>query len=124
MANTIVWFDLPVKNLENATEFYAKLLDKPLQINTEYGFRMTVFPHEGNDVAGCLYEDSDPKAYTPAGVLIYFDVNDRINAAVAFAREAGSEIIEEVQPLGQWGFRAIITDCDGNRIALHAASDK
>lgn len=123
MANTIVWFDLPVKNLEAATEFYSKVLNKPLQINTEHGFKMTVFPHEDNDVAGCLYEDANAKP-CESGVLIYFDVNKRIHDAVASAKTLGGKIVEEAHQIGPWGFRAVILDCDGNKVALHALQEK
>jgi predicted enzyme related to lactoylglutathione lyase len=125
MANTIVWFDLPVKNLEVATEFYSKLLNKPLQIITEHGFKMTVFPHaeEGHDVAGCLVEDKSAKL-NDSDLLIYFDVNKRIHEAVAVAKSSGGKVIEEPHPIGPWGFRAVILDCCGNKIALHAMEDK
>ena len=125
MANTIVWFDLAVTELERSTEFYSKLLNKPLQINTEHGFKMTVFPHDenGHDVAGCLYEDKNAKP-CDSGLLIYFDVNKRIHEAVALAKALGGKIIEEPHQIGPWGFRAIILDHDGNRVALHAMQDK
>ena len=125
MANTIVWFDLPVKDLEKAAEFYSKLLDKPLQIITEHGFKMAVFPHtdDSHDVAGCLVEDKNLKPHD-SNLLIYFDVNKRIHEAVAAAKSAGGNVIEEPHPIGPWGFRAVILDCCGNKIALHAMEDK
>jgi predicted enzyme related to lactoylglutathione lyase len=125
VANTIVWFDIPVNNLKSATEFYSKLLNKPLQINTEHGFEITVFPHDDNssDVAGCLYEDKTKKL-NDSDLLIYFDVNKRIHDAVAVAKTSGGKVLEEVQTIGPWGYRAVILDCCGNKIALHAMEDK
>lgn len=126
MANTIVWFDLPVKNLEKATEFYSKLLNKNLTIVEEHGFKMAVFPHEDNscDVAGCIYESKDDFKANDSGLLIYFDVNKHIHQAVDAAVTHGGKLIEPVTSIGPWGFRAIILDCEGHKIALHAMEEK
>jgi len=126
MANTIVWFDLPVKNLAKATEFYSKLLDKKLTSVEEHGFKMAVFPHEENscDVAGCLYESQDNFKVNDSGLLIYFDVNKRIHQAVEAALNNGGKLLEPITPIGPWGFRAVICDCEGHKIALHAMEEK
>jgi len=119
MANTIVWFDLPVANLERATTFYSKLLAKKLEVIEEHGCRMTVFPHQDEDVAGCLCQ---VEKFVPnkSDLLIYFDVNKRIHQAVAEVKANGGEVIEDVQAIGPYGFRAVITDTEGNKVALHA----
>lgn len=125
MANTIVWFDLPVANLERATKFYSKVLDKKLDITESHGFKMTVFPHAENscDVAGCLYEDNNVTPHT-CGMLIYFDVNKRIHDAVTAATNNGGKVVSGVEPIGPWGFRAIVLDSEGNKIALHAVTER
>lgn len=121
MANTIVWFDLPVANLEKARNFYSKLLDKELCVHEEHGFKMVVFPHEdcSSDVAGCLYEAED---FTPntSNLLIYFDTDKRINKAVEAAKAHGGTVVTPVEPIGPWGYRAVIADCCGNKVALYA----
>ncbi|MFN8770807.1 MAG: VOC family protein [Neisseriaceae bacterium] len=124
MANTIVWFDFPVKDLEKATKFYSAVLDKDLKINSEHGFNMTVFPHEeaGDDVAGCLYEASDAAPHQ-SGMLIYFDVNNRIQDAVSKVTLHGGQVIEPVSSIGPWGYRAVVSDCEGNKIALYSKSE-
>jgi len=121
MANTICWFDLAVANLERAKTFYSKVLDKPLEICSEHGFSMVVFPHshDCNDVAGCLYEKPDFVPNT-SDLLIYFDVNKRIHEAVKEVSANGGKIIHPVEAIGPWGFRAVILDSEGNKIALHA----
>lgn len=122
MANTIVWFEIPVRNLESATNFYSKVLNKPLQITTEHGFKMTIFPHEDCDVGGCLYEEQNANAHS--GLLVYFDVNTRIHDAVDEAVKHGGKLVEDITPIGPWGFRAIVLDCCGNKVALHAKVEK
>jgi uncharacterized protein len=121
MANTICWFDLAVANLERAKTFYSKVLDKQLEICTEGGFTMVVFPHSDNcsDVAGCLYEKTDFVPNT-SDLLIYFDVNKRIHKAVAEVIPNGGKVVSPVEAIGPWGFRAVILDSEGNKIALHS----
>lgn len=123
MANTICWFDLAVANLERAKTFYSKVLAKELESCNEGGFTMAIFPHthdEGSsDVAGCLYEKAD---FVPnnSDLMIYFDVNKRIHKAVAEVTVNGGKIVSAVEAIGPWGFRAIILDSEGNKVALHA----
>ena len=124
MANTIVWFDLPVKNLEKMTAFYATILNQQLEISTEHDFRMTVFQHQENDVAGCLYETKDDIKQHDSGLLIYFNVNKRIHRAVELAASTGGVIVEPIAAIGEYGYRAVILDPEGNKVALHAVEDK
>ena len=56
------------------------------------------------------------------GPLIYLSVEGRLDAAVAVARITGGAIIAEREQIGAYGFRAIIQDCEGNRIALHSTT--
>lgn len=125
MANTICWFDLAVANLERAKTFYSKILDKPLEICIEGEFTMVVFPHSdcSHDVAGCLYEKSD---FVPnnSDLLIYFDVNKRIHEAVTAVSLNGGKVVTPVEAIGPWGFRAVIIDSEGNKVALHAMEEK
>jgi predicted enzyme related to lactoylglutathione lyase len=94
-------------------------LAKDLQVNTEHGLSMTVFPHQEGDTSGCLYQAYD---FTPndSDLLIYFNVDKRINKAVAEVILHGGKVLDPVLSIGQWGYRAIILDCEGNKVALHA----
>ena len=119
MVNQIVWFEIPVKDLDRAMKFYSKLMDckltKDKHEDTEYAF----FPHSDDDVGGCLILD---KNLTPSidGVLIYLNANNRIDDAIEIARNSGGKITQEKTQIGPWGYRAIIIDTEGNKIALHS----
>ena len=54
------------------------------------------------------------------GVLVYLNVNGRLDQAIARAKEIGAKIIEGKTQIGPWGYRAIIVDSEGNKIALHS----
>ena len=119
MANTVVWFDLPVANLERATKFYSAVLSKDLKITSEHGFSMTVFPHEDGEVAGCLHQAYD---FVPniSDLLIYFDVEKKMNHAVLEVTKYGGKVLDPASAIGPWGYRAIILDSEGNKVALYA----
>ena len=51
------------------------------------------------------------------------NVEGRIQDAVIQAAKHGGKIVKPVHAIGQHGFRAVILDSEGNRIALHSISD-
>lgn len=129
MANTICWFEIGVANLERAKNFYGQVLNKPLEITNHGDFEMVVFPHDEKpdgtnaDVAGCLYTKTDFIANN-SDLMIYFDVNKRINEAMIAVTANGGKVVEPVQAIGPWGYRAVILDSEGNKVALHAMLEK
>lgn len=50
-------------------------------------------------------------------------MDGRLRAAVEAAKANGGTVRNDVEPIGPWGFRAIVLDSEGNRIALHAQTD-
>jgi hypothetical protein len=122
MKNQVVWLDLPVLNLERAAQFYEQVLDAPVKIEQYEQFRFAVLPHEGTNVSGCLIP-SQPEDIIERGVLIYFNVTDRLSAVLAQIPKIGGEVLEAKHSIGPHGFRAIVKDSEGNRIALHSETD-
>ncbi|GAB4200276.1 MAG: VOC family protein [Wenzhouxiangellaceae bacterium] len=116
MSHRIVWFDLPASDIKRAAQFYAAVLD--IEVKEEFP-GVAVLEHGDNDVSGCLFvsEDARPSA---SGPLLYFNVNGRLDQAVATAVEHGATIELAAHPIGPFGHRAILIDCEGNRIALHS----
>jgi len=104
-ADRVVWFDLPVADLERAGRFYAAVL--------EHG-------PDGN--GGCLIPNA--KEVSAAGILVYMNVEGRIRDAVAQTQKHGGRMLKAIENIGPHGFRAIVLDSEGNRIALHSTSDK
>ena len=78
-----------------------------------------MFPHEGNSVGGCIYQSDD---YTPSkdGLLVYFNVQGRLEEATTLVSENGGQVISGNEGIGEHGFRSIVIDSEGNRIALHS----
>jgi predicted enzyme related to lactoylglutathione lyase len=119
MTNQVVWFDIPVRNLERAIRFYSAVLGEEVTRQEFPERSIGVLPHAGNFVSGCLYE-SDEDAPSEHGPLLYLNADGRLDEAVATVEEMGGKVLEPKHEIGMWGFRAVILDSEGNRIALHS----
>jgi uncharacterized protein len=124
--DTLCWTDIPVTNLDRAIRFYSAVLGQPVRRLSESGMEYGLLPHEEANASGCLCVRSDSGGVdnTPSanGPLIYLLVEGRLNQAVDAARKNGGKILRERQQIGEHGFRALIIDSEGNRIALHTSA--
>jgi hypothetical protein len=120
MSNTFVWVDIPVADLDRAIAFYRAVTGKPVDKIGGPGFNFGLFEHEGDSVGGCLIEAGEGAAPSMAGPLVYIDASDRLDAAVAAAEKGGGKVLKAKHSIAPNGFRAIIADSEGNRVALHS----
>jgi predicted enzyme related to lactoylglutathione lyase len=119
MSHTIAWFDLSVRDMARASQFYQSVLACELEAFEMEGTKCAVFPHEREDVAGCLVEKTEFHPSNDA-MLVYFNVEGRLDQAIAEVESNGGKIIEPKKSIGPHGFRAVVLDSEGNRIALHS----
>jgi predicted enzyme related to lactoylglutathione lyase len=118
--NRAVWFDIPVTDLDRAAKFYAAVLGVRVNKETFGDSSFCVIEHrEGN--GGCLVPNHAEIA--AGGVLIYLNVDGRIRDAVAKVVPNGGTVIEDTHAIGPHGFRTIVLDSEGNRVALHSMTD-
>ena len=115
--NRAVWFDIPVAELDRAAIFYRAVLGVRVEKEEFSGSSFCVIEHKDGN-GGCLVKS--PDEVSAVGVMIYLNVNDRIRDAVAKVRTHGGGVVEDVHSIGPHGFRAIVLDSEGNRIALHS----
>ena len=124
--DTLCWTDIPVTNLDRAIRFYSAVLGKDVKKLSEGGVEYGLLPHEESNASGCLCVRSDSGGVnnTPSanGPLIYLLVEGRLDKAVEQARKNGGKILRARQQIGEHGFRAVIIDSEGNRIALHTSA--
>ncbi len=78
-----------------------------------------LLPHTGTNASGCLVVDPQNKP-SREGPLIYLSVHERLDAAIQAAAENGGQVLAAKHSIGPYGFRAIIVDSEGNRVALHS----
>jgi predicted enzyme related to lactoylglutathione lyase len=125
-ADTLCWADIPVMNLDRAIKFYSAVLGKEVKRLSDGGMEYGLLPHEEQNASGCLCVRSDGGGVdnTPSanGPLIYLLVDGRLDEAVEAARANGGKILRARQKIGEHGFRAVIIDSEGNRVALHTSA--
>jgi len=124
--DTLCWTDIPVMNLDRAIKFYSAILGKEVKKLSDGGAEYGLLPHEESNASGCLCIRSDSGGVdnrpSANGPLIYLLVEGRLNEAVEAARANGGKILRARQQIGEHGFRAVIIDSEGNRIALHTSA--
>jgi hypothetical protein len=118
--NTVVWADIPVVDLNRAIAFYSKVLNEAVTLQKMEGWQYGLLPHSMDGVSGCLAMADDDNQPSRTGPLLYLSVNGRLDEAVEIVQANGGEVLRPKHPIGPYGFRAIIVDSEGNRIALHS----
>ena len=113
----VVWFDLPVANLARASRFYGAVLGIKVHEEKTPSFSFAVLEHGPDGIP-------DAKNVSAGGILVYMNVDGRIRDAVRQAEKHGGRVLKAIEAIGPHGFRAIVLDSEGNRIALHSNTDK
>lgn len=120
--NPVSYFEIPVADMDRAIAFYTSVFGYELQRTTVDGYDMALFPaHDGRGASGALAQGD---VYVPSttGVIIYFSVDD-IDPIIERAVERGGRVLYPKTAVADVGYVAEIADSEGNRIALHAATD-
>lgn len=113
----IVWADIPVSDLKRASKFYSRVLAIEVTQESFEGSAFAVLAH-GAGSGACLI--IKPEDVTEHGPLIYWQVEGRLADAVQQACLTGGQLLEPAHPIGPHGWRAIVRDSEGNRLALHS----
>ncbi|MCH8927896.1 MAG: VOC family protein [Candidatus Marinimicrobia bacterium] len=112
MADGIVHIDIPVKNLDTAPEFYAKV----------FGWELTPMPNEdyvlftadGGGISGGF---TKPEVHQIGGCVGYIQV-DNLETAMESVVENGGQSQLGRQEVGDAGWFALFTDPEGNPMGL------
>lgn len=120
LQNRFVWVDIPVADLDRAQQFYAAVLGIAVHKEQFGDVSFCVLDHQDGN-GGCLVENAAEVSRN--GPLVYLNVDKRIQDAVAKVESNGGSIITPIHAIGPHGFRAVIIDSEGNRIALHSTVD-
>ena len=119
MTNTIVWCDIPVNDLDRAIKFYSAVLGQTVSKESHAGMTFGLLPHANENASGCLVETDDAQP-SVNGPLVYLNCEGRLDAAIAAGEKNGGKVLQPKHQIGPYGFRAVILDSEGNRIALHS----
>lgn len=118
--NRAVWFDIPVSDLDRAIQFYKAVLAIDVFKESFEEFTFAVLDHKDGN-GGCLV--IKPDEISDSGLLLYLNAEGRIRDAVLKTTSNGGKVLEDVASIGPHGFRAVILDSEGNRLALHSNVD-
>ena len=120
--NTVVWFDMPVVDLDRSIRFYSAVLGSPVHTEQHSGMAFAVLHHEEGGVSGCLIPGTENNDIKPSdhGPLLYLNCQGRLDQAIAAVVPNGGKVLQPRHPIGPYGSRAIILDSEGNRVALHS----
>ena len=119
MANQIVWCDIPVLDLNRAMKFYSTVLGQSVKKQESPGMTIGILPHNDGEVGACLFT-SDEEKPSATGTMIYLNANGRLDDAIAAVASNGGKVVKPKHPIGPFGFRAVVIDSEGNRVALHS----
>jgi predicted enzyme related to lactoylglutathione lyase len=119
MASPIVWVDIPVLNLDRAIRFYSAILAAEVKKQEYPGMAIGLLPMAVHETSGCLFVKAEEKP-SATGPLVYFNAQGRLDEAIAAAEANGGKVLLPKHPIGPHGFRAVLLDSEGNRVALHS----
>lgn len=119
MANQVVWVDIPVSDLDRAVRFYSAVLGSEVRKQEYPGMSIGLLPGSESDVSGCLCI-MDGERPSDRGPLVYLSAQGRLEQAVAAVEPNGGRVLQPKHAIGPHGFRAVIHDSEGNRVALHS----
>lgn len=115
------WFELPVKDMERAKAFYAKVLETSFEDDEMDGFKMSIFDHKEGAVSGMLVK-ADKYEPSTTGAVIYFNGGKELNDPLNRAVENGGEVVVPKMAIdeGKCGYFAQFLDSEGNRVGLYS----
>ncbi len=121
--NPLVYFEIPVEDLDRAMNFYNKVFGFELHKTKIDGLEMALFPFQesAKGISGALVKGEIYKP-TITGVLVYFGVKS-IDDVLKKAVINKGKVLYSKTSNGELGYVAEFKDSEGNRIALHQAKE-
>jgi predicted enzyme related to lactoylglutathione lyase len=121
--NAISWFEIPTSDLNRAQAFYESVFQIKMTVLDVAQIKMRMFPVESPmSIGGALvYNAQFYKPSATDGPLVYLNGNPDVQLFLDRVEKAGGKIlVPKTQISPEYGYMAMFTDTEGNRIALHA----
>ena len=122
--NAISWFEIPAIDLNRAHKFYEAIFDIQMIPLDTANFQMRMFPIEDmmNGIGGAIMKaEGFYKPSATDGPLVYLNANPDVQIVLDKIEVAGGKIVvPKTQISPEYGYMAVFTDTEGNRIALHS----
>lgn len=125
LTNALNWFEIPVKNFERAKKFYETIFNYQMPESQMGPARMGFFLYDfqSGKVGGAIVEREGFHEPSDKGSLIYLNCEPDLQVILSRVVQAGGKILMEktnIAPDQNLGFWGMITDSEGNRVALHS----
>jgi len=121
MANTIVWVDIPVTDMDRARKFYSAVLQADIELMEDANGDVALLPGDpmSGDVSGDLARGENQKPGL-GGCTIYLDSKGDPEGMIERAVAAGGAVLMPVTSMGDMvGSIGFFQDSEGNRIGVH-----
>lgn len=124
MQHAISWFEIPTTDIDRAAKFYEAIFGISLIPMDMPNIKMRMFPLDNpmDGVGGALVDSGGfHKPSATDGPLIYLNGNPDVQHVLDKVEAAGGTItVPKTQISPEYGYMAVFTDTEGNRIALHS----
>lgn len=119
--NPVVYFEIPVSDMQRARVFYESVFRLSLEVKQIDGNEMALFPHADGQpgASGALARGA---SYVPgkAGARVYFGVAD-VAETLQLAVSEGGRVNYPMTEVPEYGWVAEVIDPEGNCVALFAS---
>lgn len=118
--NPVVYFEIPVTNIERAEKFYTNVFNFKFEKEIIDNYEMMLFPFEEtkSGISGALAK-GDVYKPTKVGIIVYFKTPN-IDSTLKKVLENKGKLLYPRTVNEKHGFAvAEFEDSEGNRIALH-----
>jgi len=114
--SSVVWTEIPVRDLDDAMAFYSAVFGYELTIDNNGPSPLSTLPSDGKKgVAGNLYVGNPPAPNT--GPTLHFLVPGKLEDAMERCSKAGGTVMPDIMqlPIGRFCYAL---DPDGNSMGL------
>jgi len=118
-AMNMVWFEIPVLDMDRAVAFHEAVFQIKLTRQVVAGLDCAFLPEDSATQGGFIKRDD----FTPStsGVAIYFEVGDEMEAVLERAAANGGRILYGKNLISpEIGYDAAFVDTEGNRVGLYS----
>ena len=119
MKNTVVWFDIPVKDIDRAMKFYSTVLQVELKLADKENCQYAFFPCQSGEASGALIQ-SENSTPSDQGSLVYLNGGDDCSAPLSRVEAAGGKVVQDKLEIGEYGFIGYFIDTEGNKVGVHS----
>ena len=121
MKHAINWFEIPVRNMDQAKSFYENVFDTEMQLMEAMGMKSAFFPADLQDggIGGCIIQGDGYEPST-SGAVVYLNGGEDLDIPLSKVEGAGGKVLLPKTAIGNNGFMAYFSDTEGNKVGLHS----